>query len=79
MDCHQTQYVHCIDTVETWFKIDNGQIIKFLLIYLPARHLYFTFRTITSKSQWIFTKFDMCIDIVEIFLGIAHRNISSIF
>ena len=25
-----------------------------------------------SKSQWIFTKFDMCIDIVEVWFGIAH-------
>ena len=32
-----------------------------------------------SKSQWIFTKFDMCIDIVEICLGIAHGQILSIF
>ena len=32
-----------------------------------------------SKSQWIFTKFDMCIYIVEICFGIAHWQISSIF
>ena len=32
-----------------------------------------------SKSQWIFTKFDMCIDIVEIRFGVAHWQISSIF
>ena len=32
-----------------------------------------------SKSQWIFTKFDMCIDIVEICFGIANRQILSIF
>ena len=49
--------------------------------YLPAIHPYFTFRTIASKSQWIFTKFDtcMCIDIVEICLGIAYGQILSIF
>ena len=28
-----------------------------------------------SKSQWIFTKFDVCIDIVEICFGIAHQQI----
>ena len=28
-----------------------------------------------SKSQWIFTNFDSCIDIVEICLGIAHGQI----
>ena len=32
-----------------------------------------------SKSQWIFTKFDMFIDIVEICFGIADCQISSIF
>ena len=32
-----------------------------------------------SKSQWILTKFDVCIDIVEICFGIAHRQILSIF
>ena len=29
-----------------------------------------------SKRQWIFTKFSMCIDIVEIWLGIANGQIS---
>ena len=32
-----------------------------------------------KKSQWIFTNFDVCIDIVEICFGIAHRQIPSIF
>ena len=32
-----------------------------------------------NKSQWFFTKFDMCIDVVEICFGIAHCQISSIF
>ena len=32
-----------------------------------------------SKSQWIFTKFDMCIDIVEIWFGIDNGQISTIF
>ena len=30
-----------------------------------------------SKCQWIFTKLGMCIDIVEIWIGIANRQISS--
>ena len=30
-----------------------------------------------SKHQWIFTKFGMCIDIMEIWFGIANRQISS--
>ena len=32
-----------------------------------------------SKRQWIFTKLGMCIDIVEIWFGIANGQISSIF
>ena len=32
-----------------------------------------------SKGQWIFMKLGMCIDIVEICLGIANVQISSIF
>ena len=32
-----------------------------------------------SKHQWIFTKFGMCIDIVEIWFGIANGQILSIF
>ena len=32
-----------------------------------------------SKHQWIFTKLGMCIDIVEIWFGIANGKISSNF
>ena len=32
-----------------------------------------------SKHQWIFTKFGMCIDIVEIWFGIANGQILSNF
>ena len=32
-----------------------------------------------SKLQWIFTKLSMCIDIVEIWFGIANGQISSTF
>ena len=32
-----------------------------------------------SKHQWIFTRLGMCIDIVEIWFGIAKRQISSNF
>ena len=32
-----------------------------------------------SKYQWIFTKLGMCIDIVEIWCGIANGQILSIF
>ena len=33
----------------------------------------------SSKFQWIFAKLGMCIDIVEIWFGIAIGQISSIF
>ena len=32
-----------------------------------------------SKHQWIFTKLVMCIDIMEIYYGIANGQISSNF
>ena len=32
-----------------------------------------------SKHQWIFTKLDMCIDIVKIWFGIANGQIPSNF
>ena len=32
-----------------------------------------------SNHQWIFTKLGMCIDIVEIWFGIANEQISSYF
>ena len=32
-----------------------------------------------SKHQWVFTKLDMCIDIVEIWFGIPDGQISSNF
>ena len=32
-----------------------------------------------SKSQWIFTKLDKCIDIVQVWFGIADGQILSIF
>ena len=40
------------------------------LVYFQDKNL--------SKSQWIFNKLDMCIDILEICFEIAHWQISSI-
>ena len=53
---------------------------KFRLFFLSAHNtsvFYFQDNNL-SKSQWIFTKFDMCIYNVEICFGIAHWQISSI-
>ena len=49
-----------------------------VVVCLSARP-YFHFQIINmSKCQWIFTKLDMCIDIVEIWFGIANLQ-SSLF
>ena len=46
------------------FLDDN--LRKYQLIYLAATHLILFQDNKLSKYQWIFTKLDMCIDIVEI-------------
>ena len=55
-----------------------GKLSIFDIVICP-QYIYFTFRTITSESEWIFSKFDLCIDIVEICFRIAHGQILSIF
>ena len=63
----------CIDIVEIWFGIANGQISSNFDIVICPRHARFSFPDdILSKLQWIFTKLGMCIDIVEIWFGIAN-------
>ena len=71
----------CIDIVEIWFGIASGQILSIFDSYLSATCLYFRFRDINlSKCQGIFfIKLGMCIDIEEIWFGIAYGHISSIF
>ena len=44
----------------------------------PSVHFLFPDDNL-SKHQWIFTKLGMCIDIVEIWFGIANGQISSNF
>ena len=41
----------CIDIVDIWFGIANGQISSFLRSYLPKTRPYFRFRTITSVNS----------------------------
>ena len=45
MNFHQT--CMCIDIVEIWFAIANGQILSIFDIYLASTCLIFCFRTIT--------------------------------
>ena len=63
----------CIDIVQIWFRIADGQSLSIFDSHLPAICLYFHFRMKEfSKYQWIFTKLGMCTDIVKICLGIAN-------
>ena len=56
-----------------------GKFRQFLIVICPATHLYLQFPTIRNRYQWICTKLGMCIDIVEVWFGIANGQISSIF
>ena len=48
MDFHQTCL--CIDIMEIWFRIANGQLSSIFDSYLPMKDLYFCFRTVTLVS-----------------------------
>ena len=63
------------------FGIANGQISSiFLRSYLPETHPYFRFQTITWVNNKEFSpKLAVCIDIKEIWFGIANVQISSNF
>ena len=69
----------CIDIVEIWFGIANGQIV--VIFELSASHMsIFLFPDDNfGKYQLIFTKPCLCIDILEIWLGIANGQIVSVF
>ena len=66
--------------VEICFGITNGQICQFLT-ELSARFIpVFSFLDDNlRKYHWNFTKFGMCIYILEIWFGIAIGQISSVF
>ena len=62
----------CIDIVEIWLGIANGQILSNFDGVICPRHAHiFVFRTITSKCQRILPKLGTCIDMKEIWFGIA--------
>ena len=57
----------CIDIVEIWFGIANGQILSNSDGYLPETRPYFSFSDNNlSKCQGILTKLGTCIDMKEI-------------
>ena len=57
--------------VSCWTSVCPSVHLSVVCISFPDHNL--------SKHQWIFTKFGMCIDIVEIWFGIANGQISSNF
>ena len=67
-----------IDIMEIWLLMGK---FRQCLTELSARDTpIFSFLDDNlSKHQWIFTKLGMCIDIVEIWFGIANWQISSLF
>ena len=70
----------CIDNVELWFGIANGEILSFLTELSACDMSTFSFLDDDfSEYQWIFTKLGMCIDIVEIWFGIVDGQILSLF
>ena len=63
----------CINIVEIWFGIANGQISSNFNGVFFLRHTQFSCPDDNlSKHQWIFTKLGVCIDVVEIWFGIAN-------
>ena len=73
----------CINIVEIWFEIANGQILSvFTELSVCDTLIFFCFQfpgNNLSKYQWISTKLGVCIDIVEIWFRITNGKISSIF
>ena len=70
----------CIDTVEIWFGIANGQTSSNFDGFICPRHthiFYFPDDNF-SKCQGILTKLGTCIDMKEIWFGIAFRQISEL-
>ena len=67
----------CIDIVEIWFGIGNGQILSIFDRVIARNTDIFSFLDDNlSKDDWIFTKLGLCIDIEEILFGIANGQIS---
>ena len=76
MDFHQLSM--CIDIVEIWFVITNGQISS--VFACDMSNFSLSDNNLSSCIYHrIFTKVGMCIDIVEIWIEIANGQISSIF
>ena len=70
----------CIDIVEIWLGIVNGQISSIFTVLSTHHRSVFSFLDDNfNKDEWILTKLGMCIDIVEICFGIVNGQTWSIF
>ena len=66
----------CIDIVEIWFGIANGQVSpNFDRVICPRYADIFVPDDNLSKCEGILTKLSTCIDIKEIWFGIANGQI----
>ena len=54
-------------------------VVGTVSVSLPVIHLSIFSFLEDNFSKWIFTKLGMCIDIVEIWFGIANGQIWSVF
>ena len=69
----------CIDIVQVWFWIANGQISPiFKEICNRDTSIFSCPRDNLNKNQWLFTKLGLCIDIVKNWFEIANGPILSI-
>ena len=70
----------CIDIVETWIGIANGQISSnFYGVNCPRyAHIFISGHNL-SKSPGSLTRLGTCIDMKEIWFGIANGQMSSMF
>ena len=68
----------CIDLVDIWFGVANGQFFLFLTVIWPSPSVFLFLDNNLIKYQWIFIKLGMCIDNVKIWFEIANAQILSI-
>ena len=70
----------CIDSIEIWFEISNGQTSSNFDSYLPRDMPIFSFPDDDlCKCQGIFNKLGSCIVIKENWFGIANGQILSMY
>ena len=63
-----------------WFHVGRLCVCQSIRLSVVCPSIHFSFPDANlSKHQWIFTKLAMCIDIVDIWFGIANGQIPSNF